>query len=100
MSRYIRQVVYKGEFDGDQVEVVMRPLQFKDALAFQGRPPEEIGRTIAGLLRDYVVEVRGLFAADNTPVTKEEFLDSAYFTQVLISASLELVQRATVPNPQ
>ena len=99
MSQYLRSIVYKGTFDGDEVEVVLRPLQFKDAIKFQGKSGTEVGALITDLLVDYVQEVRGLKTADGSSVTREELLGSSYFAPLLINVGLELVQRASVANP-
>lgn len=99
MSQYLRSIVYKGTFDGDEVEVQLKPLQFKDALKFQGKGPEDIARLLTELLGEYVQEVRGLKTADGSPVTREELLGSSYFSPLLVNVGLELVQRASVANP-
>lgn len=99
MSQYLRSIVYKSTFDGDEVEVVLRPLQFKDALKFRGLDSEAVASALMEILPGYVQEVRGLRAADGTAVTLAELLNSSYFTPLLVNVGLELVTRAAISNP-
>jgi hypothetical protein len=99
VGNFLRSIVYKGTFDGDEVEITLRPLQFKDALRFRGLEAESIAQTLMEVLPEYITEVKGLRAADGSAVTREELLSSSYFTPVLVNAGLELVQNASVKNP-
>lgn len=40
MSKYVRQVIYDGEFDGDTVKVFLRPISFVDELSVEDCMPE------------------------------------------------------------
>ena len=99
MSGYVRQVTYKETFDGDAVEVVMRPLTQQDAMGLRGGDAEGMADKLRALVGNYVVELRGLRAADGTEVTKEELATNAYFLPLALNAAMELVKKASVQNP-
>jgi hypothetical protein len=99
VSHYLRNVIYRGQFDGDTVEVVLLPLRFKDALRFRGLEGDAVTALLLELLPVYVQEVRGLVAADGTVIGKDELLGSSYFAPLLVLIGLELVQHATPSNP-
>jgi len=99
VSSYLRSIVYKGSFDGDEVEVVLRPLQFKDAIKFRGMDNEAVPGALMDLLPEYLTEVKGLRAADGSVVTREELLGAAYFAPLLAAAGMELIQHAVIKNP-
>ena len=106
MSGYQRKLTFKGTFDGDQVEVDLRPLEFGDLLtvrsARQASPGDDeiTARTLIELYPKYILEVRGLTSADGTAVTKEELVGSSYFGALSMTVASFLVSKASVQNPE
>jgi hypothetical protein len=101
VSGYLRNVIYKGSFDGDEVEVVMRPLELGDALRLRKLPEDaDQAEVLADLLKRYAVSVKGIRAADGSDVTLEEMLGGSYFASVIASAAMELVTRASPKSPK
>ena len=101
MSGYLRNVIYTGQFDGDTVTVVMRPLELGDALKLRQLPADsDQVSVLAELLSRYVLSVSGLRANDGTEVTKEEMLAGSYFAQLMANAAMELLNSASPKSPK
>lgn len=102
MSNYLRQVVFKTQFDGDEVTLVMNPLPMADALRLRSTPQtqEAVVTAFADILGRQLVSVAGLRAADGTDIPKEELLRDAYFTSLVTDAGSELFRHAMPQNPK
>lgn len=99
MSKYLRQIVYKGEFDGDAVTLTMNHMETADVLTLRDLSADTVASTFQPLIAKYLVSVEGLTAADGTPVTKEEFCAALYFLPVLVDAGMALINGSRVANP-
>ena len=99
MSQYLRNIVHKETFDGDEVTMTLKPLEFVDALKFRGLEGQAVADVLRDIMPRYILEVKGLRAADGTEVTKEDVVTASYFSKLVISAGLELAKRAQPANP-
>jgi hypothetical protein len=100
VSKYLRQIIFKTDFDGDTVTVTMNPMATVDALAFRaGESETGLAQALQPLMAKYLVSVEGLRAADGVDVSKDEFLSSLYFLPLLVQAGLELMNASRVQNP-
>lgn len=100
MSKYLRQIIHKSEFDGDSVTVVMNPMNTVDALSLQGVDGETSAATLfQPLMTKYLVSVSGLHAADGSEVSKDEFLTALYFLPILAAAGMDLLNGSRIQNP-
>ena len=100
MSKYLRQIIHKSEFDGDSVTVVMNPMNTLDALSIQGFSSESgVASLFQPLMAKYLVSVSGLHAADGSEVSKDEFLTALYFLPLLAAAGMDLLNGSRIQNP-
>lgn len=101
MSGYLRNIVHKQEFDGDEVVLTMTPVTLGETLSMQGKVTEtEVAEALVPMVERHLVTLSGLKAADGTDVSKEEFLRSAYFTRLVVAAGVELLTNANPRNPK
>jgi hypothetical protein len=104
VSGYLKTVVWKGEFDGDNVTVVMKPLELAESLKFKGMgkdtPMTEFMPLVQEILPKYVISIEGLVDAGNSPVSKEEMLNAMYFNELWTKLFLHLTQHAAPKSPK
>ena len=101
MSAYLRNIKYKGSFDGDAVEIVMTPISLAETLDMQSKTSErEVAESLGPMVQKHLVSITGLKAADGTDVSTEDFFGSAYFTRLLVAAGMELLTNAAPKNPE
>ena len=117
MSKYIDNVVFEEEFQGDKVRAVFRPLSFEDALtiedievkpasedpadrrAAQSRENIEVARTMAKFLPGYCVSFEGLVDASGKTLTIQEVCQVAFFSRLIVAMGRVLARAAYPENP-
>lgn len=110
MSKFVRNIVVKTNFDGDAVTLTLSPLTLgevmiagKAAREMQANPDSldsgKLLETMLPMITRHLVKLEGLVAADNSAVTTDEFLGSSYFTRVIVEAGKELLASAYPQNP-
>lgn len=107
MSKYVRNVVFKTEFDGDAIELTLRPLTFEQMLNVRRSVPKDesadeqlrFSQDLAALVIGQIVDVRGLLAADGSAIALPE-LGNAYFGALMTLAGMHLIQQATPASPK
>ncbi len=102
MSGYVREIVIKKTWDGDQVTIVMKPAKFGDLLTFGGTSKDGIAQKLpdwSEKLKAYTKTLSGLKAHDASEVTVDEFYDSAYFIELVTDVLTEWLEKATPANP-
>jgi hypothetical protein len=100
VSGYLRNIIYKGSFDGDSVEITMKPVTLGETLDMQGKTTErDIAESLVPLVREHTVSITGLKAADGMDVSIAEVFGSAYFTSLVLAAGMELLKNAAPKNP-
>lgn len=105
MSKYIRSIKEVYDFDGDKVEVVLKPILFEDTLRFhsldKGDDYERLmscSKLFSEILPKYI-ESFNLKAADGTAVTIEELCTAQYFTALVVQIGSDLIKSGTPQNP-
>lgn len=103
MSRYVRSIVVKRDFEDDKVTLTLTPVGFGDALKFrnidvQNLKEDDIPK-IFGELKKYVTTLAGLRSDDGTEVTVDEFFTSFYFSTLLVDMLTEWVAKGSPQNP-
>jgi len=111
VSGYVRDIVIKKAWEGDNVTLVLKPISFGDMLDFTKYLEKgEGGKTRLNLpvgelpklfnnMKPYVKTFTGLKTHDATDVTTDELFESAYFSDLLTDALLEWVTKGTPSNP-
>ena len=100
MSKFIRSVPFKTEYDGDSISMNLQPLKRKDILKlapFMG-DGESVGTLDSfqmmdvgsGLIPNYVTNFKGLVDAEDQQITIEEAVDESYFTELVSIIMQEL----------
>lgn len=101
MSKYVRNIRFETEFDGDQVVIVMKPLKFADLVllsaSISGGETELVNEFIK-LLPKYIVSIEGLTDDEGQPVTATELGDS-YFAALTAQAAVKCITASSPPNP-
>lgn len=116
MSGYLRNIKKQYEFDGSTVEVVLKPILFKDTVLFEtfvsdieasvADPKERLRIQGVKLIEFFekllprYIKSHDLKTADGDAVTTEELCTEAYFSQLLMLIGLDLVATGTIANPQ
>lgn len=100
MSKYVRSVTHKIEFDGDVVDVVLKPITLGDLLRLNSTlsEPEKFVAQVAEVLPSYV-EKHSLKDAAGTDVTISEICSVAYFMPLMVKIGTALVASARPQNP-
>jgi len=121
MSSYVRSIRHEVPFDGQQVVVTLKPLEFGDLMKLRGAMPaspktitvrgpdgEEVEVIDMGpeymllasqLLTRYVERIEGLADAAGTAVAVDEVCRVAFFAPLVFSCVNHLIATATPPNP-
>jgi hypothetical protein len=102
MSGYLRSITVKTKFDGDDVTVVLAPLQMSDAVKLRSVATGDgaaISAAFSDILSRQLVSIDGLKDAGGNAVSKDEFLGSAYFARLVTEVGSELFRHATPANP-
>lgn len=88
MSKFLRNITLALEYDGDSIEVVLKPLRTEDALRIKAlgeeAREEETLRTFRDIVGPSVVSMKGLRTADGTELGFEEMAEAMYFAPLLI----------------
>lgn len=109
MSRYTQKINKVFQFEGDDVKVRYTRLKRKKAFQVTAKLPKGVGadnireavsitdaldvmEIMADYLPDQVVHFEGLSDADGNPVTLEEALDEAYFTELVADIALAIFE--------
>ena len=106
MSGYVRDIVIKKHWQGDDVTIVMRQAKFGDLLGVtqylkDGKvqiPISEFDALLAKM-KPYTKALDGLKAHDASCVTIDELYESAYFLDLLTDVMTEWLSKATPANP-
>lgn len=105
MSNYIRSIKEVYDFDGDKVEVILKPILFEDVLRFHSLDSEEdesrvtaAQRLFADILPKYIDRF-DLKAKDGSDVTVTELCTVAYFTPLVVQIGSALMKSGAVQNP-
>lgn len=99
MSRYVRNIIFKDEFDGDKVKLTMTPLTLDEIFKLRAGGAEAAATAAVDAVRAHLVKIEGLSAADGTPIENEEVLRDAYFSGLVAAAGMELMRNASPQNP-
>lgn len=118
MSKFLKTIEFKTEFEGDQVVATLTPLSFEDALRYEDLEvvPEDdseraksiahskvstmIAQTLAGFLPKYCLELKGLNDAEGKVLTIHEVCANAYFGPLIIEMGRALVRAAYPQRPK
>lgn len=104
MSQYVRSIVVKRQFQGDNVTVSFKPVKFVDALKFKNIDTSTLKEdevpAIFDRLKAYVEHLSGLHADDGSDVTVDELFSQHYFFDLLLDVLTEWISRGTPRNPQ
>lgn len=96
MSGYVRDIVIKKRWEGDDVTVVMLPIKYGDMFAIgKSAPLQESFEK----MKPYTKTLSGLKAHDASDVTIDEVYSSAFFIDLLTEIFKEWLSKATPQNP-
>lgn len=101
MSGYVKNLKLVIPFDGDEVTLILRQLEwadFRTLTSVDGASDTDILLEWAKLLPKYVVEMRGLSDAAGTPVTLAEVATVAYFYPIVGKALRFVMDQAVLKN--
>lgn len=106
MSGYIRDIVIKTRWDGDDITVVMKPAKFVDLFRFtrylvDGKvkiPVEELASVLEAT-KSNVTSLTGLRTHDAKNVTVDELFGGAYFFELAQEIMAEWLAKASPANP-
>jgi len=111
LSRYVRNVIVKTSFDGDEVTVTLKPMTFADRLFIDQNVPEgalkdasrEQRIAFATAARERcipaVLSIQGLKDADGQALGAE-VLGDAYFADLVSVVWQEWYRAASVADPK
>lgn len=103
MSGYVRNIVIKREFEGDNVTIALKPAEFGDMLNFGKIDAKNLNKDELVLmftkLKAYVAGLSGLKAGDASDVSVDELFSAAYFTGFLTDVLAEWLEKALPANP-
>jgi hypothetical protein len=105
VSGYVKAHEFELKFDGDTVTVRARPLTQGDLLHMRAlvtgatADEEAMLKGMADVVKRYADSVAGLYDAAGTPVTVDEVVSAAYFTNLVVQIAEELFKRAVPKNP-
>lgn len=105
MSKFIRSIKEVYSFDGDKVEVTLKPILFEDTLRFhslQGETDEQRMFSVAKLFSEILpkyVEKFDLKDAEGASISVEDLCSFSYFNPLLIEIGSTLIGSGTPKNP-
>jgi hypothetical protein len=103
VSKYVRDIVIKKQFEEDLVTVVLRPMKFGDALRFAELDTEKMSPKevipFMETMKGYVKTLSGLKTHDAADVTVDELFESTYFLDFLTDVLVEWLEKSTPSNP-
>jgi hypothetical protein len=108
MSRYVKQTTFRTKFDGDDVVVGLKPLEYGDLIRLEALTRDaskklsdgEAVQMYADILPRYIVSVEGLTDAAGTPITMEELCRSVYFAELIAEIGNALMTAVNPENPK
>jgi hypothetical protein len=103
VSEYVREIIVKRQFQGDNVTVVLKPVKFSDALKFSNLDVAKLSVAELGPMvqdmKGYITKLDGLKAHDASDVTADEMFESAYFAELVTDVLTEWIGRGLPSNP-
>lgn len=83
MAGYVKNVDTTIEFDGQQVQVKLRQLEFADLILLRKDDQAQIVREYAQMLPRYVIQMSPILDSDRDPVPMEVITSAAYFAPLV-----------------
>jgi len=109
MSRFVRQIRFETEFDGDKVSMKLSPMTYGDMalvapVSGQALDAKAFIAAVRDVLPKYVSEFGGLKDAEGVDLTLEDVVTQVYFVGLLQDVAVRLVrlsspQVESVENP-
>lgn len=103
MSGYVRDIIIKRQWQGDDVTIVMKPAKFVDLMGFgkfdRGTFAQEQLPAFSEKLKGYTKTLSGLKAHDASEISVDEFYENAYFIELVTEVLSEWLGKATPSNP-
>jgi hypothetical protein len=101
MSKFIPELRFEADFDGDHVVATFAQISFEDALIYQ----ESEGfvadaKIFVTLLKKYNRSFQGLTDANGAPLSLEIVCDTAYFGLLIVEMGKFLIKAAHAANPK
>jgi len=105
MSRYVKQVIHRTKFDGDDVTVTLEPFRYADLLQLDGlvvagTKDSEVLNLYSKMLPAYIAKVEGLRDAAGVEMTGADICNSVYFSALLVDIGNALVNAAKLADPR
>lgn len=102
MGKFIKSIVIKTEFDGDNVTMTVRPMDQATAIKLRniqrkdpsGAPNDEGMNTMLSSFSEHLESVEGVTDADGNEVVLGEIKSSAYFIGLLSHGAIEWSSRS------
>lgn len=103
MSKFVRNIVIKQEFEGDTVTVTLLPLKYGAALRLRSAADEKVdGLKFVDLLREilpeHVVSLEGLYDAGGGEVGAATVFEHAYFAVLLTNIGAAWLTESSPKN--
>lgn len=102
MGRFVRNIQFTREFDGDRWSVTLKPMTHADAvrlLEVAGTADQSrVYSVAASMLPPYIVELSGGTDAAGQPITAEDVCSLAYFAPLVAQIVEEWMAKSMPGN--
>jgi|NOAtaT_6_FD_contig_61_1072674_length_745_multi_2_in_0_out_0_2 hypothetical protein len=103
MSKFVRNIVIKQEFEGDTVTVTLLPLKYGAALRMRGivdgtGDAARFVDVLREILPEHLVSFGGLHDAGGSEVESATVFEHAYFAVLLANIGMEWLKESSPKN--